>query len=73
MTFEYAAARIEVLELVGVADGHGGYAMCETHADRLSPPVGWELIDGRPGARTLFPVSTLEPPTPADAADSDVA
>jgi len=31
-----------------------GWAMCERHADRLTPPVGWTLHDRRGSERPLF-------------------
>lgn len=32
-----------------------GYAMCDRHAGRLTPPVGWTLVDRRNLVRPLFP------------------
>jgi hypothetical protein len=31
-----------------------GYAMCEDHAGRMTPPMGWTLIDRRSADRPLF-------------------
>jgi len=38
---------------VWLSDGDGGSALCETHAARMTPPVGWVLHDRR---------RVLEPP-----------
>lgn len=54
MTFEYATSSIALLDLTDVTDRYGGYAMCERHAGRLTPPVGWQLRDHREVAMTLF-------------------
>ena len=43
--------------------------MCNLHAARLTPPVGWELIDVRVRALTLFPISAVAAPD----AEHDVA
>lgn len=61
MTFEYPASRIELFELPDSGDAHGGYAMCDLHAGRMSPPVGWEMIDSRATMLTLFPVADIAP------------
>jgi hypothetical protein len=75
MTYEYAASSIWLVDLPSGSDGHGGYAMCERHAGRLRPPVGWRLHDDREIALTLFSLidhsSELTPPR-VDL-DSDVA
>ena len=31
-----------------------GYPMCEEHAGRFTPPVGWTLVDRRQPERPLF-------------------
>lgn len=61
MTFEYPASRIELFELPDGGDGYGGYAMCGRHADRMTPPIGWDLIDSRATMLTLFPVADIAP------------
>lgn len=33
-----------------------GYAMCASHADRLSPPLGWTLVDRRTVRRLFAPL-----------------
>jgi len=33
-----------------------GYAMCATHADRLSPPLGWTFSDRRTAVRLFAPL-----------------
>lgn len=38
------ASRVEIIDL---ADATAGIALCREHARRLTPPVGWELVDRR--------------------------
>jgi hypothetical protein len=45
MTFDYDARAVWLLE-VEMTDG-GGYALCTSHADRMTPPLGWTLTDRR--------------------------
>jgi len=75
MTFDYASSSIALVDLAAGVDPHGGYAMCELHAGRLTAPVGWRLYDGREIALTLF--SFIEhvghAPTDALRAASEVA
>jgi hypothetical protein len=33
-----------------------GYAMCASHADRLTPPLGWTLVDRRTVRRLFAPL-----------------
>lgn len=66
MSFNYRLGEIWLDDLassgpanaVGHVDAAGrlddGYAMCDAHADRMSPPVGWMLTDRRAAERTLF-------------------
>lgn len=55
MTYVYAERLIWLGDLDGPIDSGAGYAMCEKHANRLSPPVGWMLNDRRQPIRQLFP------------------
>ncbi len=61
MTFQYSESRIELFELPDDGDGYGGYAMCARHTDRMTPPVGWNLVDSRATMLTLFAVADIEP------------
>ena len=58
MAFDYQARTVWLDDLVVPIETGGGYAMCETHAGRLTPPVGWTLVDRRDVDRPLF--ATLE-------------
>ena len=69
MTFDYGARRVELRDLAPATSAAPGYAMCNPHAARLTPPVGWELIDVRARALTLFPISAVTTPD----AEDDVA
>jgi len=50
MSFDYDARS------VWLDDGaeRSGWPMCDAHADRLTPPVGWKLTDRRGSERRLF-------------------
>ena len=54
MAFAYEARLIWLEDLNEPTTRGLGYAMCESHADRLTPPVGWSLHDRRRADRPLF-------------------
>jgi hypothetical protein len=54
MAFHYDGMTIWLDDLSEPASPSTGYAMCEDHADRLTPPVGWTLVDRRAPVRPLF-------------------
>lgn len=49
LTFQYATRRIWIDDL-GPSDPHT-IDLCSRHADRLSPPQGWDGLDRRASAR----------------------
>lgn len=54
MSFDYERRTVwldDLYEPIGVG---AGWAMCQGHADRLTPPVGWTLLDRRAAERPLF-------------------
>ena len=53
MSYEYESQQVWVGELTAPIEPGAAYAMCEQHADRLTPPVGWTLTDSRTAARSL--------------------
>ena len=54
MRFSYDDSTVWLEDMAApVAQGHG-YPMCEVHAGRLTPPVGWTLVDRRRDVRPLF-------------------
>lgn len=53
MTFSYPD-RVVWLDDLDEAPTPGVYAMCEEHAGRLTPPVGWKLVDRRTADRPMF-------------------
>ena len=59
MAYMYSERKIWLTDLDGPIDNGSGYAMCEMHANRLTPPVGWMLTDGRRPLRQLFPTSEV--------------
>jgi hypothetical protein len=52
MAYNYPARRVWLDDL-GASLPPGGYALCERHADRLTPPVAWTLTDSRAFAPRL--------------------
>ena len=54
MAFNYQARTVWLDDLTEPVVPGAGYAMCEEHAGRLTPPVGWTLIDRRRPSRPLF-------------------
>ncbi len=74
MTFDYDERHIEIVNIPEAWDGYGGYAMCSPHANRLRPPVGWDLTDARNVALPLFPPAAFARHAEVTAApSSDVA
>jgi hypothetical protein len=53
MYFSYPDRTVWLSDLTE-APPPGAYAMCEDHAGRLTPPVGWALVDKRTAPRPLF-------------------
>ena len=54
MSFNYEARMVWLEDLTGPVSPGAEYALCETHAERLTPPVGWTLVDRRAPVRPLF-------------------
>ena len=54
MTFNYDAAMVWLDDLDEPVAVGEGYPMCEDHSGRLTPPVGWTLVDRRHDVRPLF-------------------
>jgi hypothetical protein len=54
MAFNYDDSTIWLDDLRERTIPGAGYAMCEDHAGRLTPPVGWTLVDRRQPVRPLF-------------------
>lgn len=54
MRFRYTERTIWLEDLREPLHPGGGYAMCEDHAGRMTPPVGWTLVDRRLPVRPLF-------------------
>ncbi len=51
MGFDYEESRVWLVE---IGADEPGYPLCEVHAARLTPPVGWVLTDRRRPVRPLF-------------------
>ena len=54
MVYIYADRQMWLEDLDG--EESAGYAMCATHADRLSPPMGWTFTDRRTVVRLFAPL-----------------
>ena len=54
MAFSYDQQTVWLADLTAEVTPGAGYAMCEDHAGRMTPPVGWTLIDRRSTDRPLF-------------------
>lgn len=54
MSFAYEDSTVWLDDLVEPVVPGAGYAMCQEHAGRFGPPVGWTLIDRRTAVRPLF-------------------
>lgn len=54
MAFHYGDRKVWLDEITEPVIPGAGYAMCQAHADGLTPPVGWTLIDRRRSSRPLF-------------------
>ncbi len=54
MSFFYAESTVWLDDLVEPVVPGVGYALCEDHAERFTPPVGWTLVDRRSEVRPLF-------------------
>ncbi len=58
MGFAYEARIVWLEDITQPVIPGLGYPMCESHADRVTAPVGWSLVDRRRPVRPLF--ATLE-------------
>lgn len=56
MSFDYASRCMWLSDIDGPLEPGAGYLLCSLHAARLSPPVGWTLIDRRAPMARLFSV-----------------
>ncbi len=60
MTFRYSDRAVWLLELDKRPDDGDGYSLCTSHADRLTPPLGWTLTDRRNVTGLFSPASSTE-------------
>lgn len=54
MAYDYLARSVWLDDLIRPVTPGRGYPMCEEHADRFTPPMGWTLQDRRRPVRPLF-------------------
>jgi len=52
--FDYEAREVWLGDLVGELEIGADYALCDSHADRMTAPVGWLLTDNRSLMRPMF-------------------
>lgn len=57
MTFQYDERAVSLTELETDPVAAHGYALCTSHADRMTPPLGWTLTDRRNVTRLFAPQS----------------
>jgi hypothetical protein len=56
MSYDYGERLVRLDDLVESVEPGTGYALCAAHADRLSPPMGWTLVDHRTATRLFAPL-----------------
>lgn len=56
MSFDYPARRMWLADIEGPLEPGAGYLLCAIHSARMSPPIGWTLIDRRSPMARLFTV-----------------
>ena len=54
MSYHYGDRTVWLDDLTEPVDPGSGYPMCEEHAQRFTPPMGWKLEDRRTPVRPLF-------------------
>ena len=58
MTFDYLGRAVALVEFDRPPEQGRGYSLCTTHADRLTPPMGWTLTDRRNVKRLFSPAAS---------------
>jgi hypothetical protein len=56
MSFDYPGRCMWLSDIEGSIEPGQGYLLCSHHSARMSPPVGWTLIDRRSPMARLFTV-----------------
>jgi hypothetical protein len=59
LRFDYRVRQVW-LETLDVEPDPTAHDLCECHADRTEPPVGWDLDDRRPPVRAVAPLYRAE-------------
>lgn len=54
MAYDYDTRELWIDDVGGSLSETTTYALCERHADRLTPPVGWVMFDLRRTVLELF-------------------
>jgi len=56
MSYNYSAGEVWIDDHPEYVEPGTGYTMCDSHADRISPPLGWVLTDRRSPVRLVVTV-----------------
>lgn len=56
MSYNYTAGEVWIDDHPELVEPGTGYTMCERHADKISPPLGWVLTDRRSPVRLVVTV-----------------
>lgn len=59
LRFDYRTRQVWLGRLADEVDPTD-HDLCDRHADRTTPPVGWELDDQRPPVRAVAPLYRAE-------------
>jgi hypothetical protein len=59
LRFDYRSRQVWLQALDAESDP-AAHDLCDRHADRTEPPVGWELDDRRPPVRAVPPLYRAE-------------
>lgn len=54
LTYDYGSREIWLEDSTEPVQPGYGFAFCDVHADRMTPPIGWTLEDRRAPIRPLF-------------------
>ncbi len=56
MSFDYQQRAVWLDDLQEAPEPGAAYAFCATHGDRMTPPLGWTLLDRRRTIRLFAPL-----------------
>ncbi len=59
LAFDYDRKATWLFDFEAETPRRGGHPLCERHANRFTPPLGWALDDRRRDMRTLFAAAEI--------------